>query len=60
MFAQDDRDRFGDQIFPVVPKLKVPVPGSYDSHGSIEEKTKNQQQFNNNVSFWRNGLITDD
>lgn len=40
MFAQDDRDRFGDQIFPIAPKLKVPGPGSYDTHGSIEEKTK--------------------
>jgi hypothetical protein len=29
MFVLDDRDRFGEQIFPIAPKLKVPGPGSY-------------------------------
>ena len=29
MFVLDDRDRFGDQIYPIAPKLKVPGPGTY-------------------------------
>ena len=29
MFVLDDRDRFGEQIFPIAPKLQVPGPGSY-------------------------------
>ena len=35
MFVLDDRDRFGDQIFPIAPKLKVPGPGSYQINDSI-------------------------
>lgn len=30
MFVLDDRDRFGDQIFPIVLKTQVPGPGTYD------------------------------
>ncbi len=26
----DDRDRFGNQIYPIAPMLKVPGPGSYE------------------------------
>lgn len=40
MFIIDDRDRFGEQIFPIAPKLKVPGPGSYQLGDSIEEKAK--------------------
>jgi hypothetical protein len=40
MFVLDDRDRFGDQIFPIAPKLKVPGPGSYQINDSIEDKAK--------------------
>lgn len=40
MFNQDDRDRFGDQIFPIVLKTNVPGPGAYNSVETIEEKAK--------------------
>lgn len=36
MFVSDDRDRFGDQIFPIVLKTNVPGPGAYNSVESIE------------------------
>lgn len=36
MFMKDDRDRFGDQKFPIVPKNDVPGPGAYDIKHSIE------------------------
>jgi hypothetical protein len=29
MFVQDDRDRFGDQKFPIAFRLNVPGPGAY-------------------------------
>lgn len=35
MFVLDDRDRFGDQIYPIAPKLKVPGPGSYEIKDSM-------------------------
>ena len=35
MFIKDDRDRFGNQIFPIVPKLNVPGPGSYDEKNTM-------------------------
>lgn len=35
MFVLDDRDRFGDQVFPIAPKLKIPGPGSYEVSGTI-------------------------
>lgn len=40
MFVLDDRDRFGDHIFPIAPKLKVPGPGSYEINDSLEDKAK--------------------
>ena len=40
MFILDDRDRFGDQVFPIAPKLKVPGPGSYEVNDNLEEKAK--------------------
>lgn len=36
MFIQDDRDRFGDQKYPIVNKAGVPGPGAYDIKQSIE------------------------
>lgn len=35
MFILDDRDRFGDQLFPIAPKLNVPGPGSYSIHDTM-------------------------
>lgn len=35
MFVQDDRDRFGDQIFPIVLKTNVPGPGAYNAAETI-------------------------
>ena len=29
MFRQDDRDRFGDQKYPIVARAQVPGPGAY-------------------------------
>lgn len=40
MFVMDDRDRFGDQIFPIVLKTQVPGPGTYDVIETIEDKAK--------------------
>ena len=31
MFLVDDRDRFGNQLYPIAPKLKVPGPGTYET-----------------------------
>ena len=36
----DDRDRFGNQIYPIAPKLNVPGPGSYETNNTMEEKAK--------------------
>lgn len=35
MFVLDDRDRFGEQVFPIAPKIKVPGPGSYEVKDNI-------------------------
>lgn len=40
MFVNDDRDRFGEQKYPIAPKLNVPGPGAYNINESIEEKAK--------------------
>lgn len=40
MFVQDDRDRFGSQIFPVAPKLKIPGPGHYQISDTLEDRIK--------------------
>jgi hypothetical protein len=40
MFAIDDRDRFGNQIFPIAPKLKVPGPGYYELNDNLEDRIK--------------------
>ena len=40
MFIVDDRDRFGNQIYPIAPKLNVPGPGSYGVNDSIEDRAK--------------------
>jgi hypothetical protein len=39
-FAEVNVDRFGNQIYPTLVKLNVPGPGSYEIHGSLEEKAK--------------------
>lgn len=36
MFVLDDRDRFGEQMFPIAPKLKVPGPGAYEIGDTLE------------------------
>lgn len=36
MFIIDDRDRFGEQLFPIAPKLKVPGPGAYQVGDTLE------------------------
>jgi hypothetical protein len=40
MFLKDDRDRFGDQKYPIVPRNIVPGPGAYDIKKSIEEQAQ--------------------
>lgn len=42
MFIKDDRDRFGDQKYPISSaKVNVPGPGTYDIMGDgIEEKAR--------------------
>lgn len=40
MFMMDDRDRFGEQKFPIAPKLKVPGPGTYEISNTIEDRAK--------------------
>jgi hypothetical protein len=40
MFMQADHDRFGHQMFPIAPKLKVPGPGHYDVHDNMEDKIR--------------------
>ena len=40
MFIQDDRDRFGDQKYPISNKTQVPGPGAYDVKDSIENVAK--------------------
>ena len=37
MFREDDRDRFGDQKYPIAGRVQVPGPGAYDNKNSIEE-----------------------
>ena len=36
MFVRDDRDRFGNQIFPIAPKVNVPGPGAYEIGDTME------------------------
>ena len=38
MFMKDDRDRFGDQIYPLVLKDKTPGPGAYQINNHTLEK----------------------
>lgn len=35
MFMEDDRDRFGNQKYPIAYKLNVPGPGTYDVKDSL-------------------------
>jgi len=38
MFKEKDQDRFGDQIFPLVPIYNPPGPGQYENNLSLESK----------------------
>ena len=40
VFVIDDRDRFGNQIYPIAPKLNVPGPGSYETNDTMQERAK--------------------
>ena len=40
MFVLDDRDRFGDQKFPLASKVNIPGPGSYNIDDNIEKRAK--------------------
>ncbi len=40
MFVQDDRDRFGQQKYPIAARANVPGPGAYDIAYSMEEQAK--------------------
>lgn len=38
MFMEGNLDRFGEQVYPISPKLRVPGPGAYNYHNSLEDK----------------------
>lgn len=40
MFIKDDRDRFGQQKYPISYKVNVPGPGAYDVGSGMEEQAK--------------------
>lgn len=40
MFIQDDRDRFGQQKYPIATRLNVPGPGTYTIGNTMEEYAK--------------------
>ena len=40
MFRQDDRDRFGDQKYPIVARAQVPGPGTYQNKNSLEDQAQ--------------------
>jgi hypothetical protein len=40
MFVRDDRDRFGQQKYPISAKLNVPGPGTYDVMMGMEEQAR--------------------
>ena len=40
MFIIDDRDRFGEQKYPIAGRLNVPGPGAYDLKDNIEGKAQ--------------------
>jgi hypothetical protein len=40
MFIQDDRDRFGDQKYPIASRAPVPGPGAYVVKNSMEEQAQ--------------------
>ena len=43
MFINDDRDRFGNQMFSIAQKVNVPGPGAYQLHDNIEKRAKKIQ-----------------
>lgn len=40
MFVRDDRDRFGQQKYPIATRLNVPGPGSYEIMQGIEDQAR--------------------
>ena len=40
MFVIDERNRFGERMFPLVEKFKVPGPGAYQANESLEKRVK--------------------
>ena len=40
MFVEDDRDRFGNQKYPIAQRVNVPGPGSYEIKNSLENHAK--------------------
>ena len=40
MFIEDDRDRFGEQKYPIVRLADVPGPGAYQLKNSIEDRAQ--------------------
>ena len=40
MFIVDDRDRFGEQKYPISGKVDVPGPGTYELKDNIEGKAQ--------------------
>jgi hypothetical protein len=39
-FAEGNTDRFGNQKYPTLARISLPGPGSYDTHGTLEEKAQ--------------------
>jgi|LakMenE01Jun11ns_1017448.scaffolds.fasta_scaffold6922774_1 hypothetical protein len=40
MFIEDDRDRFGNQKYPIAQRANVPGPGAYEVKNSLEDHAK--------------------
>ena len=40
MFIEDDRDRFGNQKYPIAARVNVPGPGAYEIRDTIEGKVQ--------------------
>ncbi len=40
MFQKDDRNRFGEQKYPISSKVNVPGPGAYEIMKGIQEQSK--------------------
>jgi len=40
MFRIDDRDRFGNQLYPIAERKPVPGPGAYEQKDSMENRAQ--------------------